>query len=63
MLSDFAEKKETFVARKKDNLLKSKNPMLLVKKFQFFVYLDFVKISLEIMLNDFAGKKRNLFWP
>ena len=60
MLSDFAEKKETFVARKKD---KSKNPMLLVKKFQFFVYLDFVKISLEIMLNDFAGKKRNLFWP
>ena len=63
MLSDFAEKKETFVARKKDNLLKSKNPMLLVKKFQFFVYLDFVKISLEIMLHDFAEKKRNLFWP
>ena len=24
MLSDFAEKKETFVARKKDNFLKSK---------------------------------------
>ena len=37
--------------------------MLLVKKLQFFVYLDFVKISLEITLNDFAGKKRKLFWP
>ena len=37
--------------------------MLLVKKFQFFVYLDFVKISLEIMLNDFAGNKKKLFWP
>ena len=32
--------------------------MLLVKKFQFFVYLDSVKISLEIMLNDFAEKKK-----
>ena len=44
--------------RKKKPLLPLKNPMLLVKKFQFFVYLDSVKISLEIMLNDFAEKKK-----
>ena len=31
--------------------------MLLVKKCQFFLYLDLVKIRLEIMLNDFAEKK------
>ena len=31
--------------------------MLLVKKFQFFVYLDLVKRRLEIMVNDFAEKK------
>ena len=37
--------------------------MLLVKKFQFCIYLDFVKISLEIMLNDFAGKKETFFGP
>ena len=34
--------------------------MLLVKKCQFFVYLDLVKRRLEIMVNDFAEKK-NLF--
>ena len=35
--------------------------MLLVKTCQFFVYLGLVKIRLEIILNDFAEKKRNLF--
>ena len=35
--------------------------MLLVKKCQFFVYLDLVKRRLEIMVNDFAERKKNLF--
>ena len=35
--------------------------MLLVKKCQFFLYLDLVKIRLEIMLNDFAEKKETFF--
>ena len=36
--------------------------MLLVKKCQFFVYLDLVKRRLEIMVNDFAEKKKTFFW-
>ena len=32
--------------------------MLLVKKCQFFVYLDLVKRRLEIMVNDFAEKNK-----
>ena len=35
--------------------------MLLIKKCRFFVYLDLVKIRLEIMLNDFAEKKETFF--
>ena len=35
--------------------------MLLVKKCQFFVYLDLVKRRLEIMVNDFAEKKKPFF--
>ena len=35
--------------------------MLLVKKFQFFVYLDLVKRRVEIMVNDFAEKKNPFF--
>ena len=35
--------------------------MLLVKKYQFFLYLDLVKIRLEIILNDFAEKKETYF--
>ena len=31
--------------------------MLLAKKCQFFLYLNFIKISLEIMLSDLAEKK------
>ena len=37
--------------------------MLLVKKCHFFLHLDLVKIRLQIMLNYFKEKKRNLFWP
>ena len=35
--------------------------MSLVKKCHFFLYLDLVKIRLEIILSDFAEKKENLF--
>ena len=35
--------------------------MLLVKKCQFFLYLDLVKMRLEIILNDFAEKKETFF--
>ena len=31
--------------------------MLLAKKMPFFLYLDLIKMRLEIMLSDFAGKK------
>ena len=34
--------------------------MLLVKKCQIFLYLDLVKLRLEIMLNNF-GEKKKLF--
>ena len=35
--------------------------MRLVKKCQFFLYLDLVEIRLEIMLNYFEEKKETLF--
>ena len=35
--------------------------MVVVKKCQFFVYLDLVKRGLEITLNDFAEKKETIF--
>ena len=38
--------------------------MLLAKKCQYFLYLNLIKISLEIVISDFAEKKeekRNLF--
>ena len=35
--------------------------MLLVKKCQFFLHFDLVKIRLEIMLNYFEEKKETLF--
>ena len=36
-------------------------PMLLVKKCHFFLYLDWIKITLEIMLSDFAKKPKLFF--
>ena len=64
MLSAFAEKKETCFDFKKQIFLSPKNalfqrgqPMLLVKKCHFFLYLDLVKIRLEIMLNHFEERK------
>ena len=35
--------------------------MLLAKKPHFFPYLDLIKMRLEIMLSDFAGKKETFF--
>ena len=35
--------------------------MLLVKNANYSVYLDLVRIRLEIMLSDFAEKKKNRF--
>ena len=35
--------------------------MLLSKKCQFFLSLNLIKISLEIMLSDFVEKKENFF--
>ena len=35
--------------------------MLLAKKTHFFPYLDLIKMRLEIMLSDFAGKKETFF--
>ena len=35
--------------------------MLLAKKCQILLYLDLVKIRLEIMLSDFAEKKETCF--
>ena len=64
MVSDFAEKKESWFDFKKRKFLTSKNPlfqrgypMLWVKKCHFFLYLNLVKIRLEILLNYFEERK------
>ena len=44
----------------KSHFLKGDNPCFRLKNANYLVYLDLVKIRLEIMLNDFAEKKRNL---
>ena len=66
MLSDFAEKKETFFDLKKQHFSKSieslffkgVNPYFLAKNTNFLLNLNLIKISLEIMLSDFAEKKK-----
>ena len=66
LLNDFLERKETFLSIRKNNFSKSKkssfffkgvNPLLLAKKCHFFSLLDLIKITLQIMLSDFAEKK------
>ena len=64
MLGDFAEKKETFLTIKKQTFSKSKKSHIskglthaFAKKRQFILYLQLIKIRLEIMLSDFAEKK------
>ena len=68
MLSDFAEKKETCFHYKKQNFLKSKkshffegvNPWFWPKHANL-LNLNFITISLEIMLSDFGEKKETFF--
>ena len=36
--------------------------MLLIKKWQFFLYLQLIKKKLEILLGDFAEKKETSFY-
>ena len=64
MVSDFAKKKETCFDFKKRNFLKSKKSSFpeglahaLSQKMPFFLYLDLVKIRLEISLNYFEERK------
>ena len=64
MLSHFAEKKETFSTlktafskSKKSLFFKGVNPYFLTKNANFILNLNLIKISLEIMLSDFAEKK------
>ena len=64
MLSDFAQEKETFLTTK-NNFSKSTNIAFskwlthdFGQKMPFFLYLHLMKIRLEIMLGDFAGKKK-----
>ena len=64
MVSDFAEKKETCFDFQKRNFLKSKKSSFpkglahaLGQKMPFFLYLDLVKIRLEILLNYFEERK------
>ena len=59
MLSDFGERKETCFDYKKQNFSKSKNSAFskwlthaFGQKMPFFLYLDLIKIRLEIMLSE-----------
>ena len=70
MLNYFEEKKETFFDYKKENFSKSKNIAFFFskglthafgQKMLFFLYLDLIKIILEIMLSDFEEKKQIFF--
>ena len=55
MLSDIAEKEKPFLALKNRIFQSPKN--LLFQKCHFFLCLDLIKITLEIMLSDFVKKK------
>ena len=68
MLSDFAEKKNLFDLKKQNfsnskisHFFKGVNPYFWPKNANYLVYLDLVKIRLEIMLGDFAEKKETCF--
>ena len=71
LLNDFLEKKETFLSIRKNNFSKSKKslffskgltPCFWPKNANFFLYLNLIKLSLELMLSDFAEEK-NFFGP
>ena len=56
----FDLKKQHFSKAKKSLFFKGVNPYFLTKNANFILNLNLIKISLEIMLSDFAEKKRNL---
>ena len=53
--------KTTLLNVSKIKFFQKGQPMLLVKKWQIFLYLDLVKIKLELMLNNFVEKKETFF--
>ena len=53
--------KTTFLNVSKIEIFQKGQPMLLVKKCQIFLYLDLVKIKLELTLNNFVEKKETFF--
>ena len=55
MLSDFVEKEKPFLALKNRIFQSPKNPLF--QNCHFFLCLDLIKITLEIMLSDFVKKK------
>ena len=63
MLKDFAQilKKKIEFFQKIPFFFKGVKPCFWPKNANFFHYLNFIKTSLEIMLSDFAEKKRNFF--
>ena len=68
MLSDFAEKKETFLTMnkrifqsKKKSHCFSKRLNAFGQKCQILLFLHLVKIRLEMMLSNFAEKKETCF--
>ena len=64
MLSEFAMKKGTFFdLKKKTEFFRVQKITFFTHAFRpkmpiFFVYLNLIKICLEIMLSDFAEKKK-----
>ena len=70
MLSDFAEKKRNFLTLQNRIFQSPRNRIFFPKGLTyafvqkmpiFFLYLNLIKISLEIMLTDFAEKKETFF--
>ena len=69
MLSDFAEKRETFLTIKNRIFQSPKDRIFFQtgrthafgQKMPFFSLLDLIKITLQIMLSDFAEKKETFF--
>ena len=65
MLNYFEEKNEPsftiknriFRSMKNRIFFKGVNPCFLAKKCHFFLYLDLLKIRIEVRLSDFAEKK------
>ena len=53
--------KRTFQSPKKSHFFSKGLTHAFGQKMPFFLYLDLIKMRLEIMLSDFAGKKETFF--